>query len=114
MRWKVDRPEVTRGYATPAVYRPKNGPPELIVPGAPTRDLPAVVPTHLYGLPCDMETATNEGRTAFGEDMDHPALRGLRQKDFFTWGADEIVYRNAYVKPTRGETLFLSSGRVPG
>jgi outer membrane protein assembly factor BamB len=32
--WKVDRPEVTRGYATPAVYRPKSGPAELIVPGA--------------------------------------------------------------------------------
>ena len=30
----VERPEVTRGYATPAVYRPKKGPAELIVPGA--------------------------------------------------------------------------------
>jgi len=34
VRWKVSRPEVTRGYATPAVYRPKKGPVELIVPGA--------------------------------------------------------------------------------
>lgn len=34
VRWKVDRPEVTRGYATPAVFRPKNGPAELIVPGS--------------------------------------------------------------------------------
>jgi outer membrane protein assembly factor BamB len=33
-RWKTPRPEVTRGYATPAVYRPKNGPAELIVPGS--------------------------------------------------------------------------------
>lgn len=34
-RWKVERPEVTRGYATPAVYQPaKGGPKELIVPGA--------------------------------------------------------------------------------
>lgn len=33
--WKVERPEVTRGYATPAVYRPtKGGVEELIVPGA--------------------------------------------------------------------------------
>jgi len=32
--WKTMRPEYTRGYATPAVYRPKNGPPELIVPGS--------------------------------------------------------------------------------
>lgn len=32
--WKTPRPEYTRGYATPAVYRPKNGPAELIVPGS--------------------------------------------------------------------------------
>ena len=32
--WKIDRPEVARGYATPGVFQPKNGPAELIVPGA--------------------------------------------------------------------------------
>jgi outer membrane protein assembly factor BamB len=32
--WKIPRPEYTRGYATPAVYRPKSGPAELIVPGS--------------------------------------------------------------------------------
>lgn len=32
--WKIARPEYTRGYATPAVYRPKSGPAELIVPGS--------------------------------------------------------------------------------
>jgi beta-galactosidase len=53
-------------------------------------------------LPAEMEAASNEGRTAFGEDLGHPALRGLQQKDFFTWAPDEIVYRNAYLKPTRG------------
>lgn len=34
IRYKVERPETTRGYATPSVWRPKNGPAELIVPGA--------------------------------------------------------------------------------
>lgn len=34
VRYKVERPEVTRGYSTPVVYRPKSGPAELIVPGA--------------------------------------------------------------------------------
>lgn len=34
VRWKKPRPEVTRGYATPGVYRPPHGPVELIVPGA--------------------------------------------------------------------------------
>ncbi|MBM3768711.1 MAG: hypothetical protein FJW32_25300 [Acidobacteria bacterium] len=34
VRYKVERPETTRGYVTPSVWRPKNGPAELIVPGA--------------------------------------------------------------------------------
>jgi len=59
-------------------------------------------PLRYQGVPADMEAETNEGRTAFVEDLGHPALRGLAQKDFFTWSPDEIVYRNAYVKPTRG------------
>ena len=33
-RWRVERPEVTRSYVTPAVFHPKSGPAELIVPGA--------------------------------------------------------------------------------
>jgi outer membrane protein assembly factor BamB len=32
--WKVERPEVTRSYSTPAVLTPKSGRAELIVPGA--------------------------------------------------------------------------------
>ncbi len=59
-------------------------------------------PLRYQGLPGEAEAATNEGRTAFAEDLGHPALQGLQQKDFFTWGTDEVVYRNAYVKPTRG------------
>jgi outer membrane protein assembly factor BamB len=34
VRWKIDRPGITRGYATPAILRPKNGPAEVIAPGA--------------------------------------------------------------------------------
>ena len=34
IRWKTDRPEVTRGYATPAIYRPRKGPAQVIVPGS--------------------------------------------------------------------------------
>jgi outer membrane protein assembly factor BamB len=32
--WKTMRPECTRGYATPVVYRPKTGPMEVIAPGS--------------------------------------------------------------------------------
>jgi len=34
VRWRVERPEITRGYSTPAVLRPLKGPAEVIVPGA--------------------------------------------------------------------------------
>ncbi len=33
-RWKVDRPGVTHGYATPAVWQPAGGAPELVVSSA--------------------------------------------------------------------------------
>ncbi len=53
---------------------------------------------------------TAEGRTAFLEDASHPALRGLMDKDFFTWAPDSLVFRNAYVKPTRGGKSLVQCG----
>jgi outer membrane protein assembly factor BamB len=32
--WKVERPEATRSYTTPAIFTPRSGPAELIIPGA--------------------------------------------------------------------------------
>ena len=34
LRWRVERPEFTRGFVTPGVYRPQNGRPQLVVPGS--------------------------------------------------------------------------------
>ena len=34
VRWRTDRPEVTRGFATPGIYRPDEGPAQVIVPGS--------------------------------------------------------------------------------
>jgi outer membrane protein assembly factor BamB len=34
VRWRTPRPESTRSYVTPAIFQPKDGPAELIVPGA--------------------------------------------------------------------------------
>ena len=34
LRWRVERPEFTRGFVTPGVYRPTNGQPQLVVPGS--------------------------------------------------------------------------------
>jgi beta-galactosidase len=64
-------------------------------------------PLRYQGLPADMRTDTNVGRTAFGEDLSHPVLKGILQKDFFTWNGDEIVYRNAYMKPERGAKSLI-------
>jgi outer membrane protein assembly factor BamB len=34
VRWKVDRPEAKTGHSTPIVYKPDNGPTQLLVPGS--------------------------------------------------------------------------------
>ena len=64
-------------------------------------------PLRYQGLPADMPSDVNQGTTAFAEDLGHPVLQGLAQKDFFTWGEDEAVYRNAYKKPTRGARSLI-------
>ena len=67
-------------------------------------------PLHFQALPGDMAPDTNQGGIAFAEDLDHPVLHGLAQKDFFTWGVDGTVYRNAYVKPTTGGKSLIQCG----
>lgn len=57
-----------------------------------------------------MEVPAADGKTAFIEDSSHPALKGLRDKDFFTWPGDHGVYRNAYVKPVRGGKSLIQVG----
>lgn len=32
--WRVDRPDVVHGFATPTIFRPKDAPPQIIVPGS--------------------------------------------------------------------------------
>jgi outer membrane protein assembly factor BamB len=34
VRWRVERPEATRGFATPLLYSPAQGPPQVIVAGS--------------------------------------------------------------------------------
>ena len=60
-------------------------------------------PLRFQGLhPAEVDFQTNTGRVAFTEDTSHPLLRGLQDRDFFTWEPGEVVYRNAYLKPQRG------------
>ena len=34
LRWRTERPEVTRGYSSPVIFRPEQGPGEIVVPGS--------------------------------------------------------------------------------
>ena len=67
-------------------------------------------PLRFQALPAEIEATHEDGRVAFTEDPDHPVFRNLRDKDFFTWGPDERVYRDAYRKPTRGARSLLQCG----
>jgi len=51
-----------------------------------------------------------DGCTAFIEDSSHPAFQGLKNRDLFTWGPDHSVFRNAYLKPTRGAKSLVQCG----
>ena len=56
------------------------------------------------------ESASTNGQIGFPEDLAHPIMRGLRVNDFRGWGADGEIYRNAYLKPSRGARSLLQVG----
>ena len=67
-------------------------------------------PLHFQAIPAQMTLAdvTPDGGAAFIEDSSSPALRGLRDQDFFGWPGG--VYRDAYFKPTRGARSLVQAG----
>jgi beta-galactosidase len=67
-------------------------------------------PLRFQALPAEMEAESNSGRVGFAEDLNHLALASLKDKDLFTWGPDEVLYRNAYRKPTRGARSLVQCG----
>ena len=58
-------------------------------------------PLRYQALPAAIDTTGDTGSVAFADDLNHPALRGLMQKDFASWNGG-FVYRAAYKKPTTG------------
>ncbi len=56
------------------------------------------------------ESASTNGQVGFPEDLNHPIMRGLRTNDFRGWGEDGEVYRNAYLKPSRGARSLVQVG----
>ncbi len=67
-------------------------------------------PLKYQALPAEVEAANNDGRVGFADDPSHPTFRGLADKDLFTWGPDEVLYRNAYLKPVRGAKSLIQCG----
>jgi len=67
-------------------------------------------PLRFGALPGEMASDSNQGYIAFPEDPDHPALRGLRASDFFSWSGDGFVYKDAYVKPSSGGKSLVQCG----
>lgn len=65
------------------------------------------LPLRWEALPADLKPTDHTGRIAFPENLEHPVFHGLRESDFFTWGADHVVYRNAYAKGMRGFRSLL-------
>ena len=61
-------------------------------------------PLHYQATPADLAPTDFVGRVAFEQNTEHPIFSGLEQNDFFTWSKDHVVYRNVYIKPTRGAT----------
>ena len=59
-------------------------------------------PLKYQALPFDVESSSATGSFAFAEDLGHPIMKGLAQKDLFTWSPGDVVYTNAYQKPSKG------------
>ena len=64
-------------------------------------------PLRYQAIPADLSPTDYVGRFGFSEDLSHPVFRGLEQSDFFTWGNDHVLYRNAYRKGSRGGRSLL-------
>jgi Glycosyl hydrolases family 2/Glycosyl hydrolases family 2, sugar binding domain/Glycosyl hydrolases family 2, TIM barrel domain len=64
-------------------------------------------PLHYQALPTDVEPTEHTGQIAFLENPTHPILLGLKNEDVFCWSGDEVVYRHAYRKPSRGAKSLI-------
>ncbi len=64
-------------------------------------------PLRYQAIPADVAPTDYVGRFGFSEDLSHPLFRGLKQADFFTWGNDHVLYRNAYRKGAKGGRSLL-------
>ncbi len=66
--WKIDRPEVVSGYSTPVIYRPKQGPAEIIVPESFQLTAYSVEDGRkvwwVHGLACEMKSIPAMGHDA--------------------------------------------------
>ncbi len=67
-------------------------------------------PLEYESTPADLTTAYNVCYTGFGINFAGRVLRGLRQKDFFTWGNSAIIAVHPYHQPHRAATPVVVCG----
>jgi hypothetical protein len=69
-------------------------------------------PLEHSNIPADIATTANSGFIAFGQNYGSSLLSGLRDRDFFTWGPHNLVYRDAYLQPKAGAKSLIECGRL--
>jgi hypothetical protein len=67
-------------------------------------------PLKFQALPTEMVATNVSGRIAFAEDLKHPVMHGLKQKDFTVWQNGRPLFYNAYEKPMSGARSLVQSG----
>lgn len=64
-------------------------------------------PVHYQAVPADYAPAGLDGTIAFSQNLDHPIFEGVAQSDLDFWAGDDVVYRNALQKPSRGAVSLV-------
>lgn len=64
-------------------------------------------PIHFQATQGDWSPSGFDGRIAFSQNLEHPIFEGVEQSDLDFWGDNEVVYRNALSKPTRGASSLV-------
>ena len=83
-RWRVERPHVISGYSTPTIYRPSDGPVQVVIPESFQLTSYAVADGRklwwVRGLACEMKSvASLDGRTLYVNGWGFPQNQPGRQ-----------------------------------
>ena len=70
-------------------------------------------PLRHQAIPAEARVSDRSGRIGFIENPTHPVFTEMRQEDFFCFGPDHLLYRQAYTKPgSGGRSLIQCDDRL--